>query len=504
MAKNLKKTQATAKTHEDVGTKSFFEKLFGMPANAVDWKREIIAGLSGLIGTAFVLFAFQRVLGAQYGFTNGVENILIVGTLIAMILSNLAQSIWARLPYIVTPSLGTLVILMPALSIGSFNVFMTIMLLEGIIFLTLSYLPFAKKLIASIPSSIKNAIVVSIGLVLIFMALSMSGIFGDHAVLGGNLNVEKLKALTFTNGIPSLSVRWLLDARTIVMVFGLILVGYFSYTKNKYTILITILLTAAAGVVFTSFHQTGTELSRITPIALLEFPADHSIFLPFGNWSNVLFAKTEFLPFLTDLGTKFMAFLSTFLILLAKDTIGTSASLIALGRQSGQMGENDETLHNSHKAMQVIGFNRIVSGLVGGMPADIGPESSIAVEADGRTSITPLIYAAGCALLLIGYNFFVMIPAIAVAPVLVMIGAGMLRNIGKIHWKDALEVIPAVTMMVIAALTFNIFLAVTLGVAMFMILRIAVWKFDDAQGGFWIIGLASLACAILYITTFMR
>ncbi|NTU61039.1 MAG: hypothetical protein HGA95_01725 [Caldiserica bacterium] len=504
MAKNLRKNVSPA-AHETMASKSMFEKLFGMPASAVNWGKEILAGLTGLLGTAFILFAWSKTLGTQFEPNSGsFTHVLIIGTLLAMILSNLAQSFWAKLPYIVAPSIGTLMLIIPLLDIGTnFNVLMALFLLEGIIFLTMSFLPYAKKIIVSIPQSVKHSIVLTVGVLLIFMGLSFTGLFSEPSAVG-NLTVAKYKSLATLNGLPGLSVKWLLDVRTLVMVLGLIVVGYFSWTKNKATLLITILMTAIFGLLFVSGQQAGTEYTRVTPIIFVDYGKAGDFMLPFSSWTSTYLLKPNFADLFGKIGSAFSFILSAFLIMLAKDTLGTASSLIALGKQSGDMTENDENHHRAEKAMQVVGFNRIVSGLVGGVPADIAPEASIAIEADGRTSVTPFIYAIGCVVLLFGFNFFAMIPAIAVAPVLIVIGAGMLRGIGKIHWKDPIEAIPAAVMMFVAAITFNLFIAVTLGMAINMIIRVAIWKFDDTPAGFWLLGSLSLASLIFFYIGILR
>ncbi|MBP7732875.1 MAG: hypothetical protein KA140_03815 [Caldisericia bacterium] len=501
MAKNLKKT-ASPVAHEAVASKSMFEKLFGMPASAVNWGREILAGLTGLLGTAFILFAWSKTLGTQFEpNSGGFTHVLMIGTLLAMIVSNLAQSFWAKLPYIVTPSIGTLMLMIPLLGIATnFNVLMALFLLEGIIFLTMSFLPYTKKIITAIPQPVKHGIVLTVGLMLIFMGLSFTCLFSGPSAVG-NLTTAKFESIARLNGLPGLSVKWLLDARTLVMIFGLAVVGYFTWTKNKATFVITMIMTAAFGLLFFSNQQQGLEYSRVTPIIFVDYANSGNFMVPFSSWASTYLLKPNFADLFGKIGSSFGIILSTFLVMLAKDTLGTASSMIALGKQSGDMTENDENHHRTEKAMQVVGFNRIVTGLVGGVPADIAPEASIAVEADGRTSVTPFIYAIGCVVLLFGFNFFAMIPAIAVAPILVVIGAGMLRGIGKIHWRDPLEAIPTAVMMFVAAITFNLFVAVALGMAINMIIRVVIWKFDDTPGGFWLLGSLSLASLIFFFAS---
>lgn len=503
MAKNLKK-EAAPVIHDTRASKSMFERLFGMPMSAVNWSKEILAGLTGLLGTAFILVAWSKTLGTQFEPNTGFTHVLVIGTLLSMIVSNLAQSFWAKLPYVITPSIGTLMIIMPFLSIGTnFNVMMALILLEGIIFLTMSFLPYTKNLIASIPQSVKHSIVLTVGVLLIFMGLGFTGLFSEPSAVG-ELTVSKFKSIATLNGMPGLSLKWLLDARTLVMVFGLLVVGYFSWTKNKATLLITILMTAAFGLMFTSAQQQGTEYARVTPIIFSDFANNGDFFLPYSTWTSVYLLKPGFADLIGKIGSSFSFIFSAFLVLLAKDTLGTASSLVALGKHSGDMTENDTNHHRAEKAMQVVGLNRIISGLVGGMPADITPESSIAVEAEGKTSVTPFIYAIGCAILLVVFKFFIMIPAIAVAPALIVIGAAMLRSIGKIHWRDPLESIPTAVMMFVAAITFNLFFAVTLGIAINLIIRVAIWKFDDTTGGFWLLGSLSLASVVYFFLSVLR
>src|ERR1700754_2844014 len=97
-----------------------------------------------------------------------------------------------------------------------------------------------------------------------------------------------------------------------------------------------------------------------------------------------------------------------------------------------------------------------IAGMVGSSPGTAYIESAVGIEQGGRTGLTAVV----AALLFLPFLFLApllsMIPSIATAPALVLVGAFMLRPVVKINWQVTDEAIPSFIAMAVIPFTYSI------------------------------------------------
>lgn len=78
-----------------------------------------------------------------------------------------------------------------------------------------------------------------------------------------------------------------------------------------------------------------------------------------------------------------------------------------------------------------------------------------------------------------------LVPAIATAPVLIMIGVFMMDTISKIDWKSYEEAIPAFLVILLIPLTYSITLGIALGFIVFVLLKLLIGKAHTVKPIMW-------------------
>jgi len=128
-------------------------------------------------------------------------------------------------------------------------------------------------------------------------------------------------------------------------------------------------------------------------------------------------------------------------------------------------------------------------------------ESAAGVEQGGRTGLTGLVVAA----LFLGALFFT--PVIAMlgsyppitAPALVMVGALMTQNVGKIDWADCTESIPAFLTMIGIPFSYSIADGLALGLISYPVIKLFSGKYHGVS---WFT--YALAVVVLAYFVFLR
>ena len=119
------------------------------------------------------------------------------------------------------------------------------------------------------------------------------------------------------------------------------------------------------------------------------------------------------------------------------DTIGT---FIGTGKKAGifKMDKEGNMPKNLEKALICDSTATMIGSLLGTSNVTTYVESSVGIEAGGRTGLTA-VSASLCFLLsLLLAPFVACVPMAAIAPILIYAGLSMIENIVKIDWQDKL------------------------------------------------------------------
>ena len=141
------------------------EKLFHLKENHTDVKTEVLAGITTFMTMAYILAVNPGILGAA-GMDSGA---VFTATAVSALFATLCMAFFANYPFVLAPGMGlnayfayTVVLQMGY----SWEMALTAVFAEGIIFILLSLTNVREKIFNAIPMTLKHSVSAGIGLFL--------------------------------------------------------------------------------------------------------------------------------------------------------------------------------------------------------------------------------------------------------------------------------------------------------------------------------------------------
>jgi adenine/guanine/hypoxanthine permease len=418
------------------------EKLFKLRANGTNVKTEIIAGIITFLTMSYILVVNPSILGE----TGMDKPALFTATALATILGTLFMALFANLPIAQAPGMGlnSFFAFSVVLGLGySWQMALTAVFIEGIIFIVLTLFNVRELIVKTIPQTIKEAIPVGIGLFITLIGLKNGGI----VVADKN---------TFV------SLGDLGDPHVWVALIGLIITAVL-YIKNVYG---------------SFFIGIGVATIFAILFGLVHFPEGGIFSLP-PDISPILF-KFDF-KHIFSLNMLIVVF--TFLFVNLFDTIGT---LLGVASKAG-LTDKEGNFPQIKRALFADALGTTVGAFVGTSTVTSYVESASGVAAGGRTGLTSVSTAVMFAIALFLAPLFLMVPAAATAPALIIVGLFMTSSVVNINFGDMSESVPAFLTMVLMPFTFSIAHGIVFGMITYVILKSLIGKFKQISVTMWII-----------------
>ena len=308
------------------------------------------------------------------------------------------------------------------------------------VFITLTSV--RKKIIKAIPEFIQEAITVGIGLFITYIGLTNAGIitFGASSVTDGFAN----------DVVPQLNV--FSNSSVLLAIIGLIITIILIVKKVKGAYLISILATTIIGI----------------PIGVTGVPE-------FSNYTIIPDISSTFLKMditgLFSIQSSILIVLMTIFTLCISDLFDTIGVFIGTGKKSGifKIDKDGNMPKKLEKAVFADTFGTLFASILGTSNVTTYIESSSGIEAGGRTGLTSVFTAICLGLSLIFAPLIKCVPMAAIASILIMVGASMLENIGKIDFKDMVIAIPAFFVIVMMPLGYSISTGIQFGFITYVI-----------------------------------
>ena len=403
------------------------KKVFGFDPNVTSIRTEIIAGITTFLTMAYILAVNPGIFSAlaDQGMPT---NAVFTATALAAIVGTLMMAVWAKKPFGLAPGMGLNAFFVYTVCLGmgfSWQFALTAILIEGIIFILLSLFKVRELIVDSIPTSMKAAISVGIGLYIAFIGLKSAGV-----IVHSDATFVTLFDLTDRSGLLALIGIFITGLLVVLNVKGGILWG----------ILATTLIGIPMGV--TQFNGVASVPPSIEPIFFkFEF---HNIF----TWDMLIVVFT-------------------FLFIDMFDTIGT---VVGVSMKAGMVDENGK-IDKIGRILMADAVATTVGSCMGASTTTTYIESAAGVGEGGRSGLTALVIACCFALALFLRPLFLAIPAAATGPALVIVGVMMCSSITKIDWNDYSESIPAFLTMLLMPLCYSISEGIMIGVIVYVILN---------------------------------
>ncbi len=422
---------------------SFIQKTFGMDPAKHSIRTEIIAGITTFLTMAYILAVNPSIFGALA--TQGMPtDAVFTATALAAIVGCLVMSIYAKKPFGLAPGMGLNAFFVFTVCLGmghSWQMALTAIFLEGILFILLTITNVRKLIVDAIPMNLKRAIGAGIGLYIAFIGLKSAGI------------IVSSEATSVTLGPLS-------DSTSILAIIGLLLTSVLVILKVRGGMLLGILVTTIIGIPMGVTHFNGL-LS--TP------PSISSIFCQF-EWSQI---------FSWDM----VAIVFTFLFIDMFDTIGT---VVGVSVKSGMVDEKGN-VDGINKVLMADAVATVAGAMFGTSTTTTYIESASGVSEGGRTGLTSFTIAVCFAIALLFSPLFLAIPGAATGPVLFIVGVMMAAPVKEIDWEDYSEAIPAFVTMLLMPLAYSISDGIMLGMISYVVINALTGKFKKVSVTMWIL-----------------
>ncbi|MDR0657094.1 MAG: NCS2 family permease [Treponema sp.] len=419
------------------------EKLFRLKEHGTTVQRELVAGLTTFLTMAYILIVNPNMLGSiGNGMTPGA---VFTATAIASAIATLVMAFAANLPVALAPGMGLNAFFTFTVVFGlgyPWQIALTAVFLEGILFVILSFFNVREAIIKAIPVNLKKAVAVGIGLFIALIGFANAGIVvGDSGTIVGLGNLG--------SGSPLLAL------------LGLIIIIVLYTVKVPGAILIGILLTTVIGI----------------PLGVTTVPEGWS---PIGHPDSPLLFQFDFSSILSF---QFFTVFFTFLFVDIFDTVGT---LVGVSTQAGLINKDGE-IPRVKQALLADAIGTVAGAALGTSTVTSYVESTAGVAAGGRTGLTALSTGVLFLLALLFSPLFLLIPGAATAPALIFVGFLMMRPVADIDFSDPTEGIPAFLAIVMMPFAYSIAEGIVYGVISYVLLKIVTGKFKDITVVAWVL-----------------
>jgi AGZA family xanthine/uracil permease-like MFS transporter len=418
------------------------EQLFKLKEHGTTVRIEIMAGITTFMTMAYILAVNPGILSATGMPAGGV----FTATALASMIATLLMALMANLPIALAPGMGLNAFFAFTVVLGmgySWQLALTAVFVEGIIFVLMSFFNIREAIVKSIPKNVKNAVSVGIGLFIAFIGMQNAGIIvNNDATLVGLGNITQGTAL--------------------VAIIGLVLTGVLLAFKVKGALLIGIVATTIIGIPFgvTNIPQGWSPVSA--PAAPLFWQFDFSRLLSLD----------------------FFVVLFTFLFVDIFDTIGT---LVGVTTQAKLINEKGE-IPKVKQALLADAIGTVAGAALGTSTVTSYVESASGVAEGGRTGLTSLTTGLLFGLALFLSPLFLLVPGAATAPALILVGLFMLAPVKDLDLKDFTEAIPAFLTIIMMPLAYSIAEGLVFGILSYIFLKAITGKFKDISIVTWVVG----------------
>jgi AGZA family xanthine/uracil permease-like MFS transporter len=193
-----------------------------------------------------------------------------------------------------------------------------------------------------------------------------------------------------------------------------------------------------------------------------------------------------------DLGYFWQHFAKSWPLLLALlfvDLFDNMGTLIAVCTRAGLMDQTGN-LPKIGRALAADAGAAMVGSCLGTSTVTSYIESAAGVEEGGRTGLTALVVAGCFALALFLHPIIAMIPSVATAPALIVVGVFMMQGMAGLELKDFSKAFPAVCIMILMPLTFSISEGLAIGFLAHVAVMAGTGRGREVPAVAWILALA--------------
>ncbi len=431
------------------------DKFFKLKERGTNVRTEVIAGITTFLAMAYILAVNPGYFEALDGVSKAA---IFSATAISAAIATLCMAFFANYPVALASGMGlnAFFVYTVCLTMGySYEVALTAILVEGIIFLLLSLCNFREALVNQIPKNLKFGITAGIGLFITIIALINAGV-------------------VVANPATILGIGSFGSPQFVLALVGLLIIAVLHHNKVPGSILLGIVITWALGMVAEAIGWYAPD-----PAAGV-----YSVFpsFSFSDFAAPNMFKFDF-TFIKDNLASFAVVVFTFLFTDIFDTVGT---LIGVAEKGDLLDENGE-LPQAKGALLADAVGTVVGACLGTSTVTSYVESSAGVSAGGRTGLSSVVTAIMFILSLVFAPVFLAIPSFATTPAMVFVGLLMFGAVKNIDFEnDMADAVAAFVAIAFMPLTYSIANGIMFGMLSWVIVKIFTGKVKDVKAIMWV------------------
>ncbi|MBM7617778.1 AGZA family xanthine/uracil permease-like MFS transporter [Weissella uvarum] len=473
------------------------ERIFKLKENNTSVKTEVIAGITTFVAMAYIIFLNPAVLSLTGMPSQGV----FLATILTAIIGTLIMGLFANLPYALAPSIGMQAMFTYTIVFGlgfTWQQALGMVFLVGLVDVFITLTKLRSAIVKAIPDQLKHAISAGIGLFIAYIGLKNSGFL--NFVIDPS-NITSINNKPYTPGMAVKSIDTMLAnggitpqltnfkaAPVVLALIGFIILVLLVVMNVPAAFLISVAATTLIGI---PMGVTNTHIDALGSFGTT-FKDFGSIFGqalgPQGLWSMFTTPKHILVVILTVFS---MGLSGLF------DAIGT---FIGTGMSTGIFSKADQKEFYEGKGFKskmdrglvADTFATMFAGILGTSNTTTFIESSTGIKAGGRTGLTSVVVAIGFALAFIAAPLVNVIPSVATAPILVIVGISMMNEFKLIDWDDIDIAIPAFFTSAFMAFSYSISYGIAAGFIFYILIKSVKRQFKQISPVLWVVTLLFL------------
>lgn len=421
------------------------EKYFDFEIHKTSLKTEIIAGITSFLATMYIIVVNPSIISAAGLPFEGV----LTATILVSAFSSIMMGIYAKNPIVVAPGMGINAFFAYTVVLGmgvKWNVALGAVFWSGIVFLILSIFNVRTAVALAIPKQIRAAVAAGIGLFITLIGFENAKfVIADPATLVsfGGLNVI-----------------------TITFLIGLIVTSLLVIKNIKGALIFGIIFTTVISIPIGRFWGDATGILGSATIV---------------NWNGLIDSPDFSLLFKLDLiNSLSLSVIPVIFVFLFTDLFDSLSTFVGVA-EAADIKDEDGEPRNIKESLLTDAVSTTISGLFGTSAGTSYIESAAGIKEGGRTGLTAVV--AG--LCFLPFMFFSpllsIVPTIATAPALVLVGVFMMNPVSKIEWSQFDEAIPAFLAIILIPVTYSITQGIVWGMITWTVLKLLSGKHKEVS-----------------------
>lgn len=449
------------------------EKQFHLKEHGTTVHTEIIGGITTFLSMAYILAVNPSILGAVMD-PGGV----FAATALASGIATLVMALYANYPIALSAGLGVNAYFAYTVCLGelggaegAFRIALTAVLVEGIIFIIMSFFKIREQIVNSIPENLKFGITCGIGLFITFIGFVNAGIvINDDATLVG---LGSLKT-----------------AEVALALIGFLLIITLIHYNVTGAVLIGIIITWILGMIAQSIGWY--QGASVFPDFSGGFVANLS------GLQNTAF-KFDFAWAIKNL-PQFVAIVFAFLYVDLFDTVGT---VVGVADKAGLLDE-DGNIPRVGRIFFSDAIGTVTGACLGTSTITSFVESSAGVGAGAKTGLASVVTGLLFLVSILLSPVFLAVPSFATAPALIYVGMLMISSAKKINYDgDLADTVGAFLALAMMPLTYSIATGIMFSVMSWVLLKVLTGKAKDISPVMWVVFVLFALRIVALVTNFM-